>query len=90
MTDTPIFFDYDSDEYKALRDPYEQQKAVHESITERRNKAKAQLEQLDLEHRVSLRQLDNAWKPINEWYHEQSRLRDNWMREQLDKEPGNE
>ena len=90
MTDTPVFFDYESDEYKALWAPYEQQKAVLEACSAHRDVAKKRFDEADAVYRTSQRQLNEAWNPIGAWYNEQNALRNAREREQQDKEPGNE
>lgn len=90
MTDESVFFDYESDEYKALMDPYEAAKQEHEAISARHDAARRVCAEAETDYHISRQKLAELWKPVNSWYWEQNQLRSAWQREQQDKEPGNE
>lgn len=90
MTDEPVFFDYESGKYKSMWTLYAQRKAALEACRANRDVAKKRFDEVDADYRISQQQLNEAWNPIGAWYRTQSALRDEWNREQQDKEPGNE
>ena len=90
MSDEPVFFDYESDEYKSLKATYDVANQEHKLISDRYDAARKAFSEAEIDFIVSQKKLLKLWEPISVWHWEQNALRNEWMREQQDKEPGNE
>lgn len=82
MSNEKRFFDYESEEYKALRYPSDIAHAKSRAALDEVNRLREDLRAAELRYRVAKQRDDEMFKPLNDWYRKQSQLQDEWRRQQ--------
>lgn len=82
VTNEKRFFDYESEEYKALRYPSDIAYSESKSALDEVNRLREDLRAAQLRYRVAKQRADETFKPLNDWYRKQSQLQDEWRRQQ--------